>query len=65
MRAHDQQRTFKVLITAATTARSIRLIVETIIASHTGAYHITLKARRRTTVCLLIGVEFTCVEHCP
>ena len=40
MRAHDQQRTFRIT-TAAATARNIRLIVEMIIALHTGiAYHI-------------------------
>jgi len=37
MRPHDQQRTFSNMITA----RDIRLIVETIIASHTGTtYHV-------------------------
>jgi len=41
MRAHDQQRTFRLITTAAATARNIRLIVETIIASHTSiAYHV-------------------------
>jgi len=35
MRAHDEQRTFNVMITSAATARNIQLIVETIIVSHT------------------------------
>jgi len=44
MRAHDQQRTFRIMITTAATARNIRLIVKTIIASHTGiAYHAVLR----------------------
>jgi len=41
------------MVTTAETASNIRLIVETIITSHTGiAYHFepTLKARRGTTV---------------
>jgi len=47
-RAHDQRRTYTIIITTATTACNIRLMVVTIITSHTGmAYHI---ARRRTTV---------------
>ena len=37
MRAHDQRRTFRIITTAAATARNIRLIVETIIASHTSS----------------------------
>jgi len=41
MRAHDQQRTFRLTIAAAATARNIRLIAETINASHMGiAYHV-------------------------
>ena len=40
-RANDQRRTFRIMITTAATARNMRLIVETIIASHTGvAYHV-------------------------
>jgi len=34
MRDHDQQRTFRIITTAAAAACNIRLIVETIIASH-------------------------------
>jgi len=34
-RAHDHQRAYRIIITTAATARKIRLIVETIIASHT------------------------------
>jgi len=44
MRAHDQQRTFRIMITAAATARNIRLIAETIIASHTGMVYVEHKA---------------------
>jgi len=41
MRAHDQQRTFSIMITVAATARNMRLIVDTIIASHTDiAFHV-------------------------
>jgi len=62
MRAHDQQRTFRIMITAAATARSIRLIVETIIASHTGiAYHVEHDAEGTPPhqgFSLLIRVEF-------
>jgi len=39
MHAHDQQQTFRIIATAAATACNIRLIEETIIASHI-AYHI-------------------------
>jgi len=43
--AHDHPRAFRI-ITTATTAYNIRLIVETIIASHTGiAYHVELNAQ--------------------
>jgi len=46
MRAHDQQLMFGIMITAATTARNIRLIIETIIASHMGkAYHVDHNAK--------------------
>ena len=38
---HNHQRTFRIMITTATTAHNIRLIVDTIIISHTGiAYHV-------------------------
>jgi len=38
---HDKQRTFRIMITSATTACNIRPIVETIITSHTGtAYYV-------------------------
>jgi len=53
MRAHDQQRTFRIITIAAATARNIRLAVEMIIASHTNvAYQveISLKERRRIRV---------------
>jgi len=40
-RAHDHQRTFKIIITTAAIAPNIRLIAETIITSHTGiGYHV-------------------------
>jgi len=52
--AHDHQRTFRITITSAATARNIRLIVKTRLFRHTRAWHITLsitiKARRHTTV---------------
>jgi len=53
MRAHDQQRTFRIITIAAATARNIRLVVEMIIASHANvAYQveISLKERRRIGV---------------
>ena len=33
---HGHQRTFRIIITSAATARNIRLIAQTIITSHTG-----------------------------
>jgi len=60
MRAHDQQRTFEIMITAAATAGNIRLIVETIIASHTGiAYHAE-DTPPHQGFSLLISVELAC-----
>ena len=64
MRAHDQQRTFRIMITAAATAPNIRLIVETIIASHTGiAYHVEQNAEGTPPhqgFSLLISVQCAC-----
>ena len=60
MRAHDQQRTVRIMITVAATTRNIRLIVETIIASHTGiAYHVehNAEAPPHQGFSLLISVE--------
>ena len=64
MRAHDQQRAFRIITTAAATARNIRLIVETIIASHTSiAYrveHIAEGTPPHQGFSALISVEFAC-----
>jgi len=64
MRAHDQQRTFRIITTAAATASSIRLIVEMIIASHTSiAYHvehISEDTPPHQGFSVLISIEFTC-----
>jgi len=64
MRAHDQQRTFRIIITAAGTARNIRLIAETIITSHTGiVYHVEHNVEGtppHQNFSLLIIVEFAC-----
>jgi len=64
MRAHDQQRTIRVFTTAAATARNIRLIVETIIASHTSIAnhvgHIAEGTSPHQGFSVLISVEFTC-----
>jgi len=64
MRDHDQQRTFWIIITAATTARNIRLIVEMIIASHMGiSSHVVHNAEGTPPhqgFSLLISVEFAC-----
>jgi len=53
------------IITTATTARNIRLVVETIITSHTGVgYHVEQYAQGtppRHSFSLLISVECTCV----
>jgi len=52
------------MITAAATARNIRLIVETIIASHTStAYHVEHNAEGTPShqgFSLLISVDFAC-----
>jgi len=64
MRAHDQQRTFRIITTAAATARNIRLILETIIASHMSiAYHVEHIAEETPLhqgFSVLISVEFAC-----
>jgi len=64
MRAHDQQRTFRIITTAAATARNIRLIVETIITSHTSiAYHVEHIAEGTSPhqgFSAMITVEFAC-----
>jgi len=39
--AYDQQPTFSIMMTTVATARNIRLIIETIIMSHTGIAHHT------------------------
>jgi len=60
MRAHDQQRTFRIMITTAATAGNIRLIVETIIASHTGiAYHVEHNSWRHAT-----ATGFQSIDQC-
>jgi len=64
MRAHDQQRTFRIITTAAATARNVRLTVETIIASHRSiAYHVEHIAEGTPPnqgFSVLIIVEFAC-----
>jgi len=64
MHAHDQQRTFRIIATAAATARNIRLIVETIIALHKSiAYHVEHIAEGTPPhqgFSVLISVEFVC-----
>jgi len=68
-RAHNHQRTFRVIITAAVTARNIRLIAETIITSHTGIlHHVEHKTEGKPPhhgLSLLISIECACVEHMP
>jgi len=57
------------IITMAATACNIRLIVETIVASHVGmAYHVEHNAQGTPPhhgFSLLISVECACVEHYP
>jgi len=57
------------MIKTAATARNIRLIVETIITSHTGmAYHVEHKAQSRPPhhgFSLLINIACACLEHYP
>jgi len=64
MRAHDQQQTFRIITTAVATARNIRLIVETIIASHTSiAYRVEHIAEGKPLdqgFSVSISVEFVC-----
>jgi len=64
MPAHDQQRMFSIMITVAATACNIRLIVETIIASHMGiADHVEHNPEGTPPhqgFSLLISVEFAC-----
>jgi len=64
-RAHDHQRTFRIMITTAATARNIQLIAGTIITSHMGiAYQVEHNAQgsgRHHDFNLLISVE--CAEH--
>jgi len=64
MRAHDQQRTYRIITTAAATACNIRLTVDTIIASHTSiAYHVEDIAEGTPPhqgFSVLISVEFAC-----
>jgi len=64
MRAHDQLQIFRIITTVGTTARNIRLIVETIIVSHTSiAYHIEHIAEGTLPhqgFSALISVEFAC-----
>jgi len=63
MRVHYQQRTFRIIITAAATARNIRQIVETNIASHTRSHHVEHIAEGMPPhqgFSLLISVEFAC-----
>jgi len=60
--AHDvYQRTFRIMITTAVTARNIRLIVETIIMSHTSiGYHVERNAQSTPPhhgFSLLISIE--------
>jgi len=66
-RAHDQQRMFRIMLTTAATVRNIRLIVETIIASHTDiACHFEHNAEgtpRHHGFSPLIIVECACAEH--
>jgi len=58
MRPHDQQRTFRNMITVAATARNIRPIVETIIAYH--AEHNAEGTSLHQGFSLLVSVEFAC-----
>jgi len=64
LRAHDQQQSFRIITTAAATAHNIRLIVETIIASHTSiAYHVEHVAEvtpPHQGFSVMISVEFAC-----
>jgi len=60
MRAHDQQRTFRIMITAAATARNIRLIVEAIIASYTGVTYYAEGTSPHQGFSLLISVHYAC-----
>jgi len=56
------------MITTAATACNIRVIVETIIASHTGIPYVEHNAQGTPphhSFSLLISVECACVEHYP
>jgi len=58
MSAHDQQRTFRIITTAAATARNIRLIVETITASNTSiAYHVEHIAEGQCCPCCFFPLD--------
>jgi len=67
--ANDQQGMYRYMITTATTAYNIWLIVETIIASHMGmAYHVEHTAQGMPLnhrFSLLISVECVCVKDYP
>ena len=68
-RAHDHQRTFRIIITSTATARNIRLMEGTIITSHTGiAYHVEHNAQGTPPhhdSSPLISVECAYVEYYP
>jgi len=68
-RAHDHQLTFRITVTTAATERHIRLIVETIITSHTGIAHRVEHDTQGTPphhgFNLLISVECARVKHYP
>ena len=57
--AHNHQRTFRIILATAATARNIQLIVETIIASLMDmafTLNTMLKARRRSTISIYSSV---------
>jgi len=57
--AHNYQRTFRIILATAATARNIQLIVETIIASLMDmafTLNTMLKARRRSTISIYSSV---------
>jgi len=67
--AHCQQRAYAIIIATAATVRNIRLIIETIIMSHTGIEihieHTVQGTQPHHGFSLLISVEFVYVEHYP
>jgi len=64
MRANDQQLTFRIFATAAATACNTRLIIETIIVSHTSIAnhvgHTTEGTSPHQGFSVFISVEFAC-----